>query len=282
LDILPEHVAAPSHYMVSQAIATGEMQSLEYQLPIDGMTRTYEARIVPSQSEEVLAVVRDITSLDPVLMAERQAELDFRAMFGDCQEAIAVVHWGTVMFANAALANMFGYESAASLKGCYVLDLIAEQGRIAMERRMRSRAVAQPTQSAFRTRGLRRDASTFALEIRESEYQQNGRMYWLLRLRDMSQVWAAAACVSSRSIDVEPAGRGSDAVRNAFDDILTAREVQVLVLIAIGQSTKQIAATLGIAYKTADAHRTHLMEKLGVHETASIVRYAIRAGLVEP
>jgi PAS domain S-box-containing protein len=63
---------------------------------------------------------------------------------------------------------------------------------------------------------------------------------------------------------------------------LTPREQQVLVLIADGKSTKEIAAVLGISYKTADSHRSRILEKLDVHETASMVRYAIRLGLVRP
>jgi len=62
---------------------------------------------------------------------------------------------------------------------------------------------------------------------------------------------------------------------------LTERERQVLVLIAGGKSTKEAALTLGISYKTADSHRSRILEKLNVHETASMVRYAIRAGLIE-
>jgi DNA-binding CsgD family transcriptional regulator len=61
---------------------------------------------------------------------------------------------------------------------------------------------------------------------------------------------------------------------------LTSREVQVLALVAEGHSTKEVAALLGISYKTADSHRSRIMEKLGVHETASLVRYAIRQGIV--
>jgi PAS domain S-box-containing protein len=63
---------------------------------------------------------------------------------------------------------------------------------------------------------------------------------------------------------------------------LTERERQVLVLIADGHSTKEIAQKLGISYKTADSHRTNIMEKLDIHETATLVRYAIRSGLVQP
>ena len=63
---------------------------------------------------------------------------------------------------------------------------------------------------------------------------------------------------------------------------LTPREVQVLTLIAEGKSTRETATVLGISYKTADSHRTRIMDKLGVHETASLVRSAIRMGLVKP
>lgn len=63
---------------------------------------------------------------------------------------------------------------------------------------------------------------------------------------------------------------------------LTERERQVLALIATGKSTKDAAKDLGISYKTADSHRSRILEKLGVHETASMVRYAIRSGLIEP
>jgi two-component system response regulator NreC len=64
-------------------------------------------------------------------------------------------------------------------------------------------------------------------------------------------------------------------------DYLTEREQQVVKLIAEGASTKEVAVKLGISVKTADSHRTRVMGKLGIHETASLVRHAIRVGLVE-
>ena len=65
-------------------------------------------------------------------------------------------------------------------------------------------------------------------------------------------------------------------------DPLTGRERQVLQLIAEGKSTKDVASLLGISVKTAESHRTRLMQKLDIHETASLVRYAVRRGLVQP
>jgi two-component system response regulator NreC len=65
-------------------------------------------------------------------------------------------------------------------------------------------------------------------------------------------------------------------------DPITSREREVLQLVAEGKSTKDIASLLGISVKTADSHRSRLMRKLDIHEVASLVRYAVRKGLVQP
>jgi DNA-binding NarL/FixJ family response regulator len=63
---------------------------------------------------------------------------------------------------------------------------------------------------------------------------------------------------------------------------LSARERQVLQLVAEGKSTKEVAAVLFISHKTVESHRQRIMSKLDIHETASLVRYAIRSGLIQP
>ena len=63
---------------------------------------------------------------------------------------------------------------------------------------------------------------------------------------------------------------------------LSPRERQVLQLVAEGKSTKEIAAFLGISVKTAESHRGRLMSRLDIHDTAGLVRYAIRHGMIEP
>ncbi|HKW87294.1 MAG TPA: response regulator transcription factor [Candidatus Acidoferrales bacterium] len=65
------------------------------------------------------------------------------------------------------------------------------------------------------------------------------------------------------------------------NDPLSARERQVLQLIAEGKTTKEVAGVLNISVKTAETHRSRIMEKLDIHETASLVRYAIRRGVIE-
>jgi DNA-binding NarL/FixJ family response regulator len=62
---------------------------------------------------------------------------------------------------------------------------------------------------------------------------------------------------------------------------LTSRELEVVQLVAEGQANKQVAAGLNISIKTVEKHRQHLMDKLGIHDTAGLTRYAIARGIIE-
>lgn len=75
-----------------------------------------------------------------------------------------------------------------------------------------------------------------------------------------------------------PASDWSDLAGGA--ERLTAREREVLRLIVEGNSTKEIGHLLGISFKTASSHRWRVMQKMGVHETASLVRLAIERRLI--
>ena len=67
-----------------------------------------------------------------------------------------------------------------------------------------------------------------------------------------------------------------------FYDRLTGRQREVLQLVAEGRTSKEIAGRLGVSVRTAEAHRTQLMEALDIHDVAGLVRYAIRKGMVTP
>ncbi len=75
-----------------------------------------------------------------------------------------------------------------------------------------------------------------------------------------------------------PRRAGHPPSRNAG---LTAREMEVLQLIAEGKANKQTAAELGISIKTVEKHRERVMSKLNIHYTAGLTRYAIGAGIIE-
>jgi len=69
-------------------------------------------------------------------------------------------------------------------------------------------------------------------------------------------------------------------VANPSGDLLTAREREVIQLLAEGRTSKEVAVTLNLSVKTAETHRTNLMRKLGLHSVADLTRYAVRNGIV--
>ena len=84
--------------------------------------------------------------------------------------------------------------------------------------------------------------------------------------------------VSIGSIRNRPTARGCSKRKPPE---LTSREMEVLQLIAEGKANKQTASELGIGIKTVEKHREHLMQKLDIHDTAGLTRYAISAGIIE-
>ena len=63
--------------------------------------------------------------------------------------------------------------------------------------------------------------------------------------------------------------------------VLSAREIEVARLVAEGFSSKELAARLGLSVRTVEKHRANIMEKVGVHEVASLVRWCVQTGLVK-
>ena len=86
------------------------------------------------------------------------------------------------------------------------------------------------------------------------------------------------ASVQARARDHLERARRGEAVPT---DLLTPRELEVLKLVAEGQSSQEIAKTLVISIKTVERHRSNIIDKLGVRDRVDLTRYAIRRGLVQ-
>jgi len=114
-----------------------------------------------------------------------------------------------------------------------------------------------------------------------------GASGYMLKDGAFEELIHAIRLVASNRIYISP-GIGSvlvDDLRHPSQDkgpalpLLTAKEREVLQLVAEGKSTKEIASQLNVSVKTAETHRQHIMEKLGIHSVAELTKYAVREGL---
>ena len=123
-------------------------------------------------------------------------------------------------------------------------------------------------------------------EHRVAEALTAGADGYALKKLGHGELMAAIAAVHAGTTYLGP-GLDADLVReylhggDATAAALTPRERQVLRLIAGGQKNREIADTLGIAIKTVETHRTKIMQKLDLHNSAELATYAIRRGLIE-
>jgi DNA-binding NarL/FixJ family response regulator len=104
-----------------------------------------------------------------------------------------------------------------------------------------------------------------------------GELEMALRAAARGEIWLSPAIshvIPTLVREVAPARRSLEK--------LTSRQREVLQLIAEGNTTKEIAQHLRLSVKTIETHRTDLMERLGIHDVASLVRYAVRVGIIEP
>jgi len=118
--------------------------------------------------------------------------------------------------------------------------------------------------------------------VRALEYGSSG---YLLKETAGDQLAAAVRTVARKEMYLGPGiprhvleciGRG----RADPYEQLTTRERQVLQLIAEGKTNREVAEELKLAVKTVDTHRAHLMRKLNIHDQTSLVKFAIRKGIV--
>jgi DNA-binding NarL/FixJ family response regulator len=87
--------------------------------------------------------------------------------------------------------------------------------------------------------------------------------------------------IAKRLRDRQNKPRDRNGMLKANGSRLTSRETEVLQLVAEGSANKQVAAELKISIKTVEKHRQHLMDKLNIHDTAGLTRYAIAEGVIE-
>lgn len=135
-----------------------------------------------------------------------------------------------------------------------------------------------------------RDLAVLILSMHDDEEfvaraLENGASGYLMKEADNDQLLAALETVARGELYLAPGisktvlQRMGRAGEDPYDR-LTTRERQVLQLIAEGKTNREVAEALGLAVKTIDTHRTRLMRKLNIHDQTSLVKFALRRGIV--
>ncbi|MDQ7786050.1 MAG: response regulator transcription factor [Thermodesulfovibrionales bacterium] len=134
-----------------------------------------------------------------------------------------------------------------------------------------------PTKVIFLTMHNETLTARRALQLKASGYvlKDNAFEDLLYAVKAVSAGWTFISPSVSERLMKASSEEGKEA------HALTTREREVLKLIASGFTNKQIASQLFISVKTVETHRTNIMQKLDVHTTADLVRYAIKTGILE-
>jgi DNA-binding NarL/FixJ family response regulator len=163
-----------------------------------------------------------------------------------------------VVLMDIAMKRLTGLEAAARLRERHpsirVVILSMHSGEEYVLQALRAGAVGY----------LLKDAATGELEL-------------ALRTVIRGESWLSPS-VSRQVVEGYVQRSSTDAV----PEVLTARQREVLRLVAGGKSTKEIAFFLNLSVKTVETHRAQIMERLGIRDVAGLVRYALRTGLIPP
>ena len=134
-----------------------------------------------------LAYLRDITERKQAEEALRESETKLRAILDGSRDAIGVSKDGICTFTNPAYVSLFGYKSADEVMGKPIVDLIAPETRGFFAEVARKRAAGEPAPSFYEATALKKDGTTFLMEISVSSYVLKGERFALAILRDITE-----------------------------------------------------------------------------------------------
>ena len=116
-DVLPLHLVEQRLWYIDKALTTGQEQTYEYQITVNGVLQYEEARVIPFEADEVLIIIRDISDRKAMEEALRQSEERFRLAFEDAAIGMALVSLdGNFIEVNRALCDITGYCEAELLQ----------------------------------------------------------------------------------------------------------------------------------------------------------------------
>ena len=265
-DLIPSAFLPLCRRLIQEAFLSGCQKAFEYQLTEFDQVHDYEARMIPDGADRLFVVISNTTRQKWAELWLSESEAHFRSIFENSPNAIGVSTDGIHVFVNPEYVRMFGYERDTELLGRPILSLVVSAHRRLFKHVLQRRFTGDRNLASFDVLAIGKDKTRFPVHVSSSVYQRLDRIYSIAHVhRNTAATGESTSHWDSCSVES-----------------LSTRQREVLRLIAEGQSTKQVAATLGISFKTADTHRSNLMQKLNAHETATLVRLAVHFGLVAP
>lgn len=133
------------------------------------------------------SLTAEIAERAQVEEALKESEIKLQSIISCSQDAIGVSKQGVHTFVNPAYVSMFGYESDDELIGVPIIDLIAPESREMVLKNVQDRARGLPAPTDYEAIALRKNGSTFIMDVRLSTYQLQGEQYTLVILRDITE-----------------------------------------------------------------------------------------------
>lgn len=191
-DLLPAETANEFLKTDEQVMSSGKAYEREESGVIDGRNRVFLAHKTPWRDSSgaiigIIGVSNDITERKLAEKALQESEAKFRMVYKSLVDAIGVSRNGVHVFVNPAYCVLFGYDSSEELMERSILDLIAPEERGRIREYTQRRQQGLPVPSSYETRGLRKDGTTFSMDVHVTSYTLGTEIFTLVILRDITE-----------------------------------------------------------------------------------------------
>jgi PAS domain S-box-containing protein len=272
-----DFIAPDCHDLVRQQLRSGHEGPYEARgLRKDGTTFPMElcGKTASYKGNQVrVGVMRDISERRRAEQALRESEERFRRLSEATLEGIVIHDGERILDANPQAAAMVGYE-LSELIGMDAWRFLAPDYHDLVRQQLRSEYG-----ESYEVRGLRKDGTTFPMEVCGKTVSYEGRQVRVGVMRDISERKRAEEAAQAAREDLEAKAEQRMVAAGRYN--LTFRELTVLYLIAAGSADKEIAFQLGISPRTASKHVENILQKMGVASRTGAGLRAVRESLVD-
>jgi PAS domain S-box-containing protein len=186
-DVLPSKLAQQTMDCVARTLQTGEMQTLDYQLPQGDALRDYEARIIRCDRDQVLAIIREITTRKHAQAAAQESERRFRSLFDNaplCMFEVDLNHSPpAILAANRRAEQVYGWSTAEL--SLVTIEIIFLPEAVTRLRHTLAQARAGHIKT-IETGSLRRDGSSFPARVSATASAESEGQHIILTVEDIT------------------------------------------------------------------------------------------------